>query len=84
MLGAQIGYELSNLLIGERVREWRHFLPAVQNLIGHFGRRPISIFRQLGQGRSFSATNSGRPVTVGAAFVAKKNRTGFLIRFLRL
>lgn len=76
--GAQIGHQLRNFLVGERVAEGRHLLTAIQNLIGDLGRRPFLVVRQTGQIRSFLGSNAAVAVAMSAALVAKKNGAGQL------
>ena len=78
ILGAKIGDELRNLLVGQGVAEGRHLLPAVQDLSGDFCGGPRFVRTDAGERGGFFAANAVGAVAVGAALVAEQNSAGFL------
>ena len=77
MLGAQIGDQLGDLLVGERVGKGRHLLAAVEDLIGDLGWGPQLVLAQVNERGSLLCADSANAVAVGATFVAKQERSGF-------
>ena len=78
MLGAQIGDQLSDLLIGERVGKGRHLLATVENLVGDFIRGPELIGANGAEVGAFLSAGASCAVAVGATFVAKQNGAGLV------
>jgi hypothetical protein len=72
-------YELGDLVVAEGVGEGRHLLAAVQDLIGHFFRRPVFIFADFVERWGFFCALEVGSVTVGAALVAKERGAGFFL-----
>jgi len=78
VLGAEICDELDDLLVSERVREGRHLLATVEDLIGDFRRGPELVFAEAGEIRSLLAAAAALAVAVGATLVAKKDGADLL------
>ena len=82
VFGAEVGDQLSDLLIGEGVAEGRHLLAAVENLMGDFGRGPVFVLAQAGEAGGLLGSLTAGSVTVSAALVAKEDRAGLLAGFV--
>jgi hypothetical protein len=75
MFSTQVRNNLRYLRVAQRIREGRHLLPAMQNLLGHPGRTPQLVLANVHERRSFLGTHAADAVAVDAAFVAKQDRT---------
>jgi len=73
---AQVGDDLGDLGIAERVAEGRHPGAAIQNLICDFFRRPLLVAADVGEGGALFCAFEISAVTVSAAFVAIENGAG--------
>jgi len=80
VFGAQVGDQLSHLLVGEGVAEGRHLLSAVEDLGGDLGRRPKLVLADVDQRGRLFAADAADAVAVGAALVAEEDGAG-LLRF---
>lgn len=78
MLGAEVGDQLGDLLIGDGVAEGRHLLAAVENLTGDFLRGPGLVCAQADEAWRLFAADAARSVTIGATLVAKQQCAGLL------
>lgn len=78
MFGAEVGDQLGDLLIGDRVAEGRHLLAAVENLAGDFFRGPGLVCAQADEARSLFAADATGSVAIGATLVAKQQCAGLL------
>ncbi len=79
MLRAQVGDDLCNLGISERVGEGWHFAPAVENLLGDPRRRPVLVLADIGKRRSLLCAGAGDAVAMLASFIAKENGSGLFV-----
>lgn len=79
MFGAQISDDVGDLLIAERVREWRHFLSAIEDLAGHFVGRPAIVLADVDERRSLFGAGAIGAVAMGAALVAEEDGAGDLL-----
>lgn len=79
MLGAQVGDQLADLLVRQRIGKRRHFLPTVEDLVRDFGRWPELVGADLGERRAFFATHAADPMTEGATFITEQNRACRLV-----
>lgn len=79
MLGAEIGDELGDLLVAERVAERGHFVAAVEDLIGHFFRRPVLVVANVEEGWRLFGADAAGAVAIGAALVAEEEGAGLRI-----
>ena len=79
VLCPQISHQLGNLPVRERVTEWRHLLPAVQDLMGDLLRGPILVFAQVSQWWAFLSADPFGAVAMGTILLAKEERTGQLV-----
>ena len=77
---AEKGNELSQFVLGERVAEAGHLLPAILDLGGNL--RGLQGLADVGQGRTLLGSLSAGAVAVGAAFVTKEVGSGLFRRFL--
>ena len=78
MLGAEVSDQLGDLLVGERLGEWRHLLAAVEYLVGNSLRGPVLVLAQASEVRPFFAAAAARAVAVNAVLVAEKESAGLL------
>jgi hypothetical protein len=81
MLGAQIGDQLGYLLVGKGVGEGRHFLAAIEDLVGYFCRWPELIGADVGESRPFLSASATDAMAVGATLIAKEDGAGLFIGF---
>lgn len=82
MLGTQVGDELRDLGVGERVREGWHLLAAVENLVRYLFRCPKLIGAQAGQIGGLLSARASSAMTVCAAFIAKQKSACLLVCLL--
>ena len=79
VLCAQVGDQLRDLRVGERVAKGRHLLSAIENLSGDFGGRPVGVLADVDEAGCFFAADAAYAVAKGAAFVAKQHGAGLLV-----
>ena len=77
MLGPQVGDDLRQLLITERIRKGRHLFSAVENLACHFVWRPELVLADVDERGSLFGSGAVGSVAVGATFVAEEDGAGF-------
>ena len=81
VLSPQVGHQLGNLRVRQRVAKGRHFLPAIQNLVRDFLRGPKLVLADIGERRPFFAADSLRAVAMRAILLAEKECAGLLVSF---
>ena len=81
LLGAQVGDQLGDLGVRERVGEGRHLLAAVENLIGDFVRWPELVGAQTAEIGTLLSAAASRAVAVGASLVAEEDGAGLFCCF---
>lgn len=79
MLRTQVGHNLGNLGISERVGEGRHLATSVENLLRDLVRRPVLILAHVREIGSFFRAYAGDAVAMFAPFIAKENSPGLFI-----
>lgn len=81
MFGAEVGDDLGDLGIAERVAKGRHLLAAIQNLVGDFVGGPLLVAADISESGAFFCAFEIGAVAVGATFIAKEDGAGEGIGF---
>ena len=80
ILGAKIRNQLRNLLVSERLGEWRHLRSAVRDLFRDLFRRPGLVIANIRKGRAFLGPGKVRTMALDTSLVAIESRAGLLVR----
>jgi len=79
VFGAQVGDQLGDFCVRERVTEGRHLLAAVHNLIGQFGWSPELVVADAGERWGLWASDAAFAVAVSATFIAEEDGAGLFV-----